>query len=58
MPVFILLQVEALDADEGSNGNLLYNIHEDTTSVSELFDLNMKTGELITKASLTSFGKS
>ncbi|RUS73770.1 hypothetical protein EGW08_018463, partial [Elysia chlorotica] len=50
-----VLQVEALDADEGSNGNLRYYIHEDKTGVSELFDLDAQSGELTTKASLESF---
>ncbi|GFR97028.1 fat cadherin, partial [Elysia marginata] len=46
-----VLKFEAFDKDEGSNADLLYNIHEDT-SISELFDLNMESGELRTKASL------
>ncbi|XP_043558982.1 protocadherin gamma-A11-like isoform X13 [Chiloscyllium plagiosum] len=49
----LVLQVNATDLDEGSNGEIVYSFSSHTSAkVRELFGLDSKTGEIRTKANL------
>ncbi|GCC29831.1 hypothetical protein chiPu_0008273 [Chiloscyllium punctatum] len=49
----LVLQVNATDLDDGSNGEILYSFSSHTSAkVRELFGLDSKTGEIRTKANL------
>ena len=52
------LQVEAEDPDSGSNGEIMYSFSSGASSrVSELFNIDPKTGVITVRKSLDQSGK-
>ncbi|KAL2077294.1 hypothetical protein ACEWY4_026798 [Coilia grayii] len=53
----IMLRVSATDADQGTNGEVMYSLSQSSDSISDLFDINADTGDIVVKG-LIDFEKS
>ncbi|XP_063046850.1 protocadherin gamma-A11-like [Engraulis encrasicolus] len=53
----VMLTVSATDADQGTNGEVVYSLSQSSDSISDLFDINADTGDIIVNG-LIDFEKS
>lgn len=51
-PPISVIQVKATDADSGANGRIRYSIKNDPLGMQDLFEINVETGAIVTKAAL------
>ncbi|XP_054647589.1 protocadherin alpha-6-like isoform X21 [Dunckerocampus dactyliophorus] len=47
-----VIQMNATDLDEGSNGDVMYSIGKNNHDIMHLFDINMNTGEIVVKGQI------